>query len=107
MKSRTPLVAGNWKMNGRQDLLAEMARVATANQLEIQSCAEERDFSQIGIPPGACIDGDLLERLFGPGKSWKKDPAQRKHCLCSQSRDIGSYGSCGHGCPYCYAAVVR
>lgn len=25
MKSRTPLVAGNWKMNGRQDLLAEMA----------------------------------------------------------------------------------
>ena len=27
MKSRTPLVAGNWKMNGRQDLLAEMAQV--------------------------------------------------------------------------------
>ena len=26
MKSRTPLVAGNWKMNGRQDLLAEMAQ---------------------------------------------------------------------------------
>ena len=25
MTSRTPLVAGNWKMNGRQGLLAEMA----------------------------------------------------------------------------------
>ncbi len=25
MKSRTPLVAGNWKMNGREALLSEMA----------------------------------------------------------------------------------
>ncbi len=87
-----------------RDLLRELARCASKHQIEILSCAEEQDFSDIGIPPGACIDGELIERLFGLGKSWKKDPGQRKHCLCSQSRDIGSYDTCGHACPYCYAA---
>ncbi|HUU03267.1 MAG TPA: DUF1848 domain-containing protein [Myxococcota bacterium] len=86
-----------------RDLLRELARCAAKHQIEIQSCAEEQDFSDIGIPPGACIDGELIERLFGPGKKWKRDPAQRKHCLCSTSRDIGSYDTCSHNCLYCYA----
>lgn len=89
------------------DLLAELAGCAKRHQIEIQSCAEEQDFSDIGIPPGACIDGELIERMFGLGKKWKKDPVQRKRCLCRQSRDIGSYGSCGHACPYCYAAGLK
>jgi DNA repair photolyase len=90
-----------------RDLLAELARTAAKNQIEIQSCAEDQGFSDIGIPPGACIDGELIEHLFGLGKTWKKDPGQRKHCLCSQSRDIGSFGTCDHACPYCYAAGSR
>jgi hypothetical protein len=57
----------------------------------------------VGVSPGKCVDEGLLNDLFGLGLAYRKDPAQRKLCLCQQSVDIGSYGACGHGCVYCYA----
>ena len=32
-----------------------------------------------------------------------KDKSQRAPCGCVQSKDIGAYDSCLHGCVYCYA----
>ena len=84
-----------------RQLLAELARIAKAEGMEIQSCAEE-DFSDIGIPGGACIDGEYLTRLFGI-KAPGRDRGQRRPlCRCVQSVDIGSYGHCPAGCVYCY-----
>jgi len=82
-------------------LLSHFAASAARSGLEIQSCAEAA--LAAGINPGKCIDEGLLNKLFGLNLSYRKDPAQRKLCLCQQSADIGSYGTCRHGCLYCYA----
>ena len=40
---------------------------------------------------------DLLDCLAA------KTKGNRPGCLCAESRDIGAYDSCPHGCVYCYA----
>jgi len=85
------------------ELLRDLSGMASGQSLEIFTCAQERDYSDPGIPPGRCVDGGLIESLWGIHKSWKKDPYQRTHCRCTQSRDIGTYGTCKHACTYCYA----
>ena len=82
-------------------LMAGFAAAAAREGLEIQSCAEPASWA--GVPHGKCVDEGLLNELFHLGLSCRKDPAQRKLCLCARSVDIGSYGECGHGCLYCYA----
>ena len=36
-----------------------------------------------------------------------KDKGQREECGCIQSKDIGAYDTCAHGCSYCYANTSR
>ena len=85
-----------------RELLDFMAETARANGMEIQSCAEVEDYSDVGVPPGACIDPDLVRRLGGKTEA-TKDLGQRAQCLCVRSRDIGVTDTCLHGCVYCYA----
>ena len=98
--------AGNIRMldtaDGSANLLAGLAKSAEDAGMEIQSCAEKEDLSSLGIKPGACIDPELIGRLWG--LEFKgKDKNQRPNCLCCQSVDIGSYGTCTARCVYCYA----
>lgn len=85
------------------DLLKDLSLIAKSNEMEIFTCAEERDFSGAGICPGSCIDGELLFRLWALHGHTKKDPTQRDTCLCVASKDIGINDTCIHGCPYCYS----
>jgi len=85
------------------DLLADLAKTALANNMEIQSCAEKEDFSHLGIKPGACIDASLIEKFLINGAQPARDKNQRPNCLCCKSTDIGVYGTCGAHCVYCYA----
>jgi hypothetical protein len=97
--------SGVLKMDSGADitrLLSGFAKNAEAAGMEIQSCAEKEDYSSLGIKKGACIDAELINKLFGisPGG---KDKNQRPHCLCCKSVDIGAYRTCEARCVYCYA----
>ncbi|MCF7952766.1 MAG: DUF1848 domain-containing protein [Spirochaetales bacterium] len=81
-----------------------LAEIADQKDIRIQSCCEAKDLRPFGLPPGACIDGELIRKLKSPSEfSYKRDRNQRKHCRCAASTDIGWYRSCSHGCLYCYA----
>jgi len=77
--------------------------IADRHSLEIFTSSEEMDLSAFGIEHGACIDGELIGKLFGGKPSVKKDKNQRKTCNCVESVDMGSYNSCSFRCAYCYA----
>lgn len=85
-------------------LLSTMANIAAESGMEIVSCAEETELSRFGIKPGKCIDDEFIEKVFGIRVTGRKDPSQRAACGCVQSKDIGVYGTCRHGCVYCYAS---
>lgn len=91
--------------DGITDLLKDLADIARKNNIEIFTCAEEKDYSQIGVPPGRCIDERLLARIWSLNLEYKKDPYQRESCLCMVSKDIGINDTCIHGCPYCYSTT--
>lgn len=85
------------------DLLRFLAQMAASHGLEARSCAEARDWTPYGILPGKCVDDELIARLFGVEVTHTKDAGQRPTCRCVQSKDIGVYHTCRHGCLYCYA----
>jgi len=81
-------------------LLSEVGRGC---DFETFTCAEPFDLEDFGIRHGKCIDDELLNRLFGLHLSVPKDKGQRELCGCAESKDIGAYDTCPHGCVYCYA----
>lgn len=89
------------------DLMQDIVTIAERNGLEITSCAEKIDLKQFGIYPGKCIDGQYIKTIFGIDVAQQKDPYQRQECGCVPSKDIGAYGSCLHGCTYCYAGSLQ
>ncbi|SNB48093.1 DUF1848 domain-containing protein [Geobacter sp. DSM 9736] len=88
----------------KRALAEALAAVAVEKGMRIQSCAEPVDLTSYGIKPGSCIDVDLIRRLFDIELAPAKDRGQRTDCRCARSVDLGIYGTCSHGCLYCYAS---
>ncbi|MBR0091044.1 MAG: DUF1848 domain-containing protein [Lachnospiraceae bacterium] len=85
------------------ELAKRMYEIARENHMVLATCAEKIDLAAIGIEHNACIDRAVIERICGAKIKVKKDPSQRPECHCVESRDIGTYNTCAHGCRYCYA----
>jgi DNA repair photolyase len=86
-----------------------LAAEAKARGLTLFACSQPYLMGVGGIRPSACIDGRRLQELHPAAEpvSQKKDRTQRASCLCTESKDIGSYTqSCPHGCVYCYANTL-
>ncbi len=84
-------------------LVGDLAAIARQHNMESFTCASEGDFTGQGMPPGRCVDGSLIHKLWGLPDHYSHDPYQRKHCRCSVSKDIGINDTCVQGCPYCYS----
>ena len=50
----------------------------------------------------ACVDAARLSDVAGRLITAPRQRS-RAHCGCYQSRDVGAYETCAHGCVYCYA----
>lgn len=86
-------------------LASEFAAMAQAHGMRLTVCSQAA-FVVPGSMPARCVDarrlGDVAGRLI-PAKL----QGNRPDCGCYQSRDIGDYDTCPHGCVYCYAVQRR
>lgn len=89
--------ADEWK----KKLAAELASIAAGHGIRLAVCSQPQ-FIMPGCYEARCVDADRLADVIGrPVKACLK--GNRKECGCFESRDIGEYDTCPHGCVYCYA----
>lgn len=90
--------------NEKHEILTKMVDIANANNIQIYSCASPLIEAVPGIKKSACVDGNVLQKLFGGNINTKKDAGQRPDCGCTKSIDLANYDMrCGNNCVYCYA----
>ena len=87
----------DWK----KELARELASVAAVHNIQLTVCSQPR-FITSGCGEARCVDArrltDVAVKLV---KASLK--GNRPECGCFESRDIGEYDTCPHGCVYCYA----
>jgi hypothetical protein len=91
-------------------LVRRLAALAAANAQALTVCSQP-DYTVAGTQGARCVDARRLEDV---AKGWGRLRAvkarlkgNRPGCLCHESRDIGEYDTCPHGCVYCYAVNSR
>lgn len=82
----------------KQRLQYELAAIARANGQRVTVCAQP----EAGGEPARCIDAARLADVAGR-RIAARQKGNRPGCECAESRDIGAYETCPHGCVYCYA----
>lgn len=82
----------------RQDLLDQFTDLAARHGIRATLCAQP----ELRAEPARCIDAQRLSLVAGyPIRA--RTRGNRPGCECAESRDIGAYETCPHGCVYCYA----
>lgn len=81
-------------------LAEQLVQIAGARGLRLSICAQKQ-YVVPGAYPAACVDARRLEQVAGVRIDAKRK-GNRPDCGCFESRDIGEYDTCPHGCVYCY-----
>ena len=89
----------------RLRILRTFLRIAKSNHMALTICSQP-EFAGHGIGEAHCIDAERLSRIAGHAITAKLH-GMRPTCGCYQSKDIGDYDTCPHGCVYCYAVQNR
>jgi hypothetical protein len=85
-------------------LVADLGAIAAERGIALSLCTQPALAAASGGPGARCVDAARLADIAGrPIAAATK--GNRPGCLCAQSRDIGAYDSCVHGCRYCYAVA--
>jgi len=87
------------------DLVEEFISIAASKKISLYACAEDQLLETIpGLNKAHCVDADIIDRICSNGGTLDYDSSpSRIGCGCIESKDIGYYDSCPHGCIYCYA----
>lgn len=84
------------------ELLDLLGQVAARHGMRLTICSQP----ELGGAPARCIDAARLSAVAGRNVV-ARQKGNRPGCLCAESRDLGAYDSCPHGCVYCYAVASR
>ncbi|MSP88792.1 MAG: DUF1848 domain-containing protein [Alphaproteobacteria bacterium] len=85
----------------KRTLLAQLAAIAADHGMTATLCTQPYLLGS-GLTPARCVDAARISDVAGHAIA-APEKGNRPGCLCSQSRDIGAYDTCPHGCAYCYA----
>jgi hypothetical protein len=89
----------------KRTLVQEFVRIASGRGIQLTVCSQ-KSYVVPGAAEARCADVGRMEAVAG--RSFKaKLKGNRPECGCFESRDIGDYDSCPHGCVYCYAVQNR
>lgn len=85
----------------KRSLTSELVGIARARGMQLTVCAQ-RGLVVPGAGEARCIDARRLISISGR-LFQARQKGNRPDCMCDESRDIGDYDTCPHGCVYCYA----
>lgn len=89
----------------KRALASDLAEIARRHGMRLTVCSQP-DYVVEGAGEARCVDVRRLARISGePLDAPLK--GNRPGCACHESRDIGEYDTCPHGCLYCYAVRHR
>jgi hypothetical protein len=91
----------------RLDLVRQLAPMAAANGMTLYSCCQDALCEVDGVAQSRCVDIETIREIAPERYRKLREAPTRKDCGCYESRDIGYYDSCPHGCIYCYANLHR
>ncbi|MGC4054634.1 MAG: DUF1848 domain-containing protein [Paludibaculum sp.] len=86
-------------------LLEELAQAAASHGMSLTVCTQPQ-FLSSQMDEARCVDARRLSAMAGVALEIPLK-GNRPGCACHESRDIGAYDTCPHGCAYCYAVRRR
>jgi len=103
--ARTGLTVIDPAAEEKCDLAAGLAAIARAHGMSLMLCSQP-EFLTDGCGEARCVDAARLTAMAGYSVTAALK-GNRPGCACHESRDIGDYDTCPHGCAYCYAVRNR